>query len=142
VWILDSASSYHMTPKKEWFASYKSGDFGSVYQGDNAALSVVGIGDIKIKTQDGGEHLLKGVRHVPRLRRNLISLGDLHGNGYVYNVDRDKKTMRVKKGKVTVMKGERMKNNLYKVQGCIVGGGAIKEPRGPNSSVPNSSVKT
>ena len=120
VWMLDSTSSFHVTPNKEWFTSYKSGDFGSVYQGDNAALSVVGIGDIKIKTQDGGEHLLKGVRHVPRLRRNLISLGDLHDNGYVYEVDRDKKTMKVKKDKVTVMKGERTKNNLYKLQVCIV----------------------
>ena len=29
-WILDSASSFHVTPRKEWFSSYKSGEFGFV----------------------------------------------------------------------------------------------------------------
>ena len=27
-WILDSGCSYHMTPHREWFHSFKKGDFG------------------------------------------------------------------------------------------------------------------
>ena len=27
-WMLDSASSFHATPNREWFSSYKSGEFG------------------------------------------------------------------------------------------------------------------
>ena len=34
-WLLDSASSFHATHKKEWFTSYKSGDFGLAYLGDD-----------------------------------------------------------------------------------------------------------
>ena len=34
VWILDTRSSFHVTSNKEWFLSYKSGDFGVVYQVD------------------------------------------------------------------------------------------------------------
>ena len=33
------------------------------------------LGDIKFKMCDGREMLIKGVKHVPGLRRNLISLG-------------------------------------------------------------------
>ena len=127
VWVLDSGSSYHVTSNKEWFSTYKPGDFGVVYQVDGAPQRIMGMGDIKIKTQDGDELVLQDVRYVPRARRNLISLGELHGKGYVYRVDRDKLTMRVKKNKELVMKGRRTRNNLYKVRVCIVSGGAEEE---------------
>ncbi|KAE8787904.1 retrotransposon ty1-copia subclass [Hordeum vulgare] len=92
-WMLDSACSFHATPNKEWFSSYKSGDFGLAYMGDDTGYSVAGVGDIKIKMFDGVERMLRGVRHVPGLRRNLISLGVLHDGGMVFRCDRDKKTM-------------------------------------------------
>jgi hypothetical protein len=53
----------------------------------------MGMEDIKIKNQDGDELVLQDVRYVSRSQRNLISLGELHGNGYVYRVDRDKLTI-------------------------------------------------
>ena len=64
---------------------------------------------------------------MPSARRNLILLGELHGNGYVYRVDRDKVTMRVKKDKKLILKGRRTKNNLYKVHVSIVASGAEEE---------------
>ena len=30
-WMLGSASSFHATPNREWFSSYKFGEFGSAY---------------------------------------------------------------------------------------------------------------
>lgn len=76
VWVPDSGSSFHVTSDKEWFSAYKPGDFGVVYQVDGAPQHIMGMGDIKIKTQDGDELVLQDVRYVPRARRNLISLGD------------------------------------------------------------------
>jgi hypothetical protein len=78
-WMLDSSSSFHATYKREWFTLCKSGDFGLTYLGDETGYRAIGVGDIKIKTQGGVEHVLRGVKHVPGLRRNLISLGALHG---------------------------------------------------------------
>ena len=52
VWILDSGSSFHVTSNKEWFSSYKSGDFGVVYQVDGVSKRIEGMGDIKIMTQE------------------------------------------------------------------------------------------
>jgi hypothetical protein len=82
------------------------------------------MGDIKIKTQDGNKLVLQDVRYAPRAHINLISLGELHGIGYVYYAHRDKLTMRVKKDKKLALKGSRTRNSMYKVHVCIVPTGA------------------
>ena len=124
--MLDSASSFHATPNREWFSSYKSGEFGSAYVGDDTGYRVAGIGDIKIKMFDGVERMLRGVRHVPGLRRNLISLGVLHDGGMEFRCDRDKKTLNIMEDEVTVMIGERTASHLYKLQGSTIAGGVTE----------------
>lgn len=126
-WMLDSASSYHVTSKREWFSSYKSGDFGVVYLGDDTSYRVVGVGDVKFKMYDGNEVLLSDVRHVPGLRKSLISLGSLHETGWLYQVDSDRKTMNIMKDGKTVMTGERTSSCLYKLQGSAVAGGVMED---------------
>ena len=76
-WILDSTCSYHMTPNKDWFNTYNLVNFGSIMMGNDASCKVVGIRNIKIKMFDGVVRTLCDVRHVPDLRKNLISLGTL-----------------------------------------------------------------
>ena len=44
-WVIDSASSYHVTSRKELFTSYKVGDFERVKMGNNSYADIVGIGD-------------------------------------------------------------------------------------------------
>jgi hypothetical protein len=125
-WMLDSACSFHATPNREWFSSYKSGEFGLAYVGDDTGYRVAGVGDIKIKMFDGVERMLRGVRHVPGLRRNLISLGVLHDGGMEFRSGRDKKTMEIMENGVTVMIGERTVSHLYKLQGSTIAGGAME----------------
>ena len=125
-WMLDSACSFHATPNREWFSSYKSGEFGLAYVGDDTGYRVAGVGDIKIKMFDGVERMLRGVRHVPGLRRNLISLGVLHDGGMEFRCDRDTKTMKIMEDGVTVMIGERTASHLYKLQGSTIAGGVTE----------------
>ena len=125
-WRLDSASSFHATPNMEWFSSYKSGELETAYVGDDMGHRVGGVGDIKIKMLDGVERVLRGVRYVPGLRRNLISLGVLHDSGMIFRCDRDKKTMRIMEDEVTVMMGEKTASHLYKLRGSTVAGGVVK----------------
>ena len=80
--LLDSGASNHMCIHKEWFKSYKSIKDGLVYMGNDFSCNVVGIGSIHIKMFDGTIKILTDVRHVPELRKNLISLGVLDTNGY------------------------------------------------------------
>ncbi|KAL0650216.1 hypothetical protein Bca4012_092907 [Brassica carinata] len=42
-WILDTGASFHMTPNKGWFETYKVGNMGSVRLADDKVCGVVGI---------------------------------------------------------------------------------------------------
>ena len=53
-----------------------------MYLADVSALDVVGMGDIWILLPNGSVWLLEKVRHIPDLRRNLISIGQLNDEGY------------------------------------------------------------
>ncbi|KAH9750670.1 hypothetical protein KPL71_013960 [Citrus sinensis] len=67
-------------------------------------------GSIKIKMFDGVMRTLHGVRHAPKLKRNMISLGMLDNSKYSFNSDNE--GIRVTKGGTVVMRGEK-KNGLY-----------------------------
>ena len=118
-WILDSGCSYHMSPNKDWFATYESIDGGKVLMGNNVACKVVGIGTMRIKMHDGIVRTLTEVRHVPELRKNLISLGSLDAIGCCYKAGGG--VIRVTKGSLVVMKGLKQ-HSLYVLQGSTVTG--------------------
>ncbi|KAK3003807.1 hypothetical protein RJ639_018965 [Escallonia herrerae] len=120
-WILDTGCSYHICPNRDWFATYHSFDGGKVLMGNNVAYKVVGIGSIQIMMHDGIVRTLTDVRHVPELRKNLISLGTLDSNGCSYRVVGG--VMRIIKGAFVVMKGLKQ-NSLYLLQGSTVTGAA------------------
>ena len=83
-WIMDSACYYHMTPNKYWFDTYRLVNSSSVLMGNDASSRVVGMGNIRVKMFDGVIRMLCDVRHVPDLRKNMISLGTLDDNGFNY----------------------------------------------------------
>ena len=52
--------------------------------GDDNLCEIVGIGSVQIKTHDGMIRTLKNVRHIPGMKRNLISLSTLDKEGLKY----------------------------------------------------------
>jgi hypothetical protein len=74
--------------------------------GDNAPCKIVGMGKVKIKQRSGNQWLLKEVRHVPYLRKNLISTGWLESEGCI-SMFTDK-TWKVIKGSLVIVKGEKV----------------------------------
>ncbi|KAK3020186.1 hypothetical protein RJ639_047130 [Escallonia herrerae] len=120
-WILDTGCSYHMCPNRDWFVTYRSFDGGKVLMGNDVACKVVGIGSIQIKMHDGIVRTLTDVRHVPELRKNLISLGTLDSNGCSCRAAGG--VMRIMKSALVVMKGLKQ-NSLYLLQGSTVTGAA------------------
>jgi hypothetical protein len=74
MWIIDSGATLHVTPRKEFFTSYTSGDFGVLKMGNDGVSKVVGIGDVCLQTNMGVQLLLRGVKHAPDVRFNLISV--------------------------------------------------------------------
>ena len=49
---------------------------------DGSALDVMGMGDVRILLPNESVWLLEKVRHIPDLRRNLISIGRLDDEGH------------------------------------------------------------
>ena len=60
------------------------------------------------------------VRYVPELKRNLISLSTLDSKGYKYTAESD--VLKISKGSLVVMKGQRKTAKLYILQGSTVTG--------------------
>ena len=79
---MDSGASFHSTPHREIIQNYVAGNFGNVYLADGSALDVVSMRDVRILLPNGSVWLLEKVQHIPELRRNLISVGQLDDNGH------------------------------------------------------------
>ena len=76
-WILDSRYSFHMCPIKAWVEDFKEADGCHVLLGNNKHCKILSTGTVRIKHYDSIERVLKDVRYLPKLKRNLISLGML-----------------------------------------------------------------
>nr|GEV94970.1 retrovirus-related Pol polyprotein from transposon TNT 1-94 [Tanacetum cinerariifolium] len=79
--IVDSGCTFYMIPYRSWFTTYESYNGGNVYMGNHSIFHVIGKGNIQVKIHDGVVRTITGLRHVPDLKRNLISLSTLEANG-------------------------------------------------------------
>ena len=86
-WIINSSASFHVTPQRESFCSYNGGSQDVVHLGNNYACSIARIGDVKLVFFDGMHFMLHDVRHVPKLKKNIVSTGHLYDQGY-YKIGR------------------------------------------------------
>jgi hypothetical protein len=73
--VVDSGDSFHATPHRKHLQDYVQGDFGQVHLGDDAPCKIVGMGNVQIQKNNGNQWLLKEVRYIPYLRKNLTSIG-------------------------------------------------------------------
>ena len=89
--------------------------------GNGAQCKITGTGNIRIKMFDGVVRTLCDVRHVPKVEKNLISLDTLDSNGYGYKSKGG--VMKVTKGVMMVIKGQKSSKNIYKLLGSTVVGG-------------------
>lgn len=58
-----------------YFLDYIVGNMGVVLLGDDAVCRIVKKGTVALRLPNGNEWILKEVRHIPDLRKNLISMG-------------------------------------------------------------------
>ena len=79
---MDLAASYHCVHKREYFSTYKAGNFGTVKMGNKSVSQIAGIGDICIRTSMGCTLTLKDVRHIPDLRLKQFYVHILYKDGY------------------------------------------------------------
>jgi hypothetical protein len=114
-WVLDSGASFHATSHMDLFENYISENFGKVYLGDDQACDITGKGDVKIQL-NGSVWKLDNVRHVPDLRKNLISIGQLALDGYATTFTGDK--WKISKGAMTIARGTKNETLYTTTDGC------------------------
>ncbi|GJU32733.1 retrovirus-related pol polyprotein from transposon TNT 1-94 [Tanacetum coccineum] len=119
VWLFNTGATFHMNARKEWFHQYKpiSGG-GFVYNCNDHELKIIGIGSIMVKMHDGTVRTIRDVRHVEGLKKNLLSLGQLDDLGC--KVEIQNKIMKIIKGALVLMSGEKVAANLYQLKGEII----------------------
>jgi len=78
---------------------------------------MVGIGTVQIKAHDDIVRTLINVHHISNLKCNLISLGTLELNGFMYSTEGE--VLKVSKDALVFMKGVRY-GHLYILQGLTV----------------------
>ena len=110
-----------MTPKSDWFTTYRSISGGEVLMGNNMTCKVMGIGIVRIKMYDGVVRTLFDVCHVPDLKKNILSLGIFDSQGYKYTGEGG--VLTISKVALVFIKGK-MVNGLYMLQGSIIAGSA------------------
>ena len=71
---------------------------------------------------DGIVRTLTDVRHIPNMRKNLISLSTLDGKGYKYSGGDG--VLKVSKGSLIVMKGDLKSVKLHRLHGTTITGDA------------------
>ena len=82
--------------------------------GDDKPCKIIGMVKVIVKQQNGNQWLLKEVRHVPYLKKNLISTGQLGSEGCVKTFT--DKAWKVTKGALVIAKGEKV-GTLYLCNG-------------------------
>ena len=111
-----------MSPNRDWFSTYKTLNSGDVLIDNNFSCKIVGIRTVKIKMFNGIVRTLTDVKHIPDLKRNLISLSTPDSN--VYKFIDEGGVIRVSRGAFVVMKGTKQHGQLYVLQGFTVTGDA------------------
>ena len=87
------------------FILYRSNDGGSVSLGDDHPCLVAEVGTIRVRMFDEVVRTLSNVKHIPELKKNLISLGYLEENGYAFSCQSGSGCLRITKGAMVMMKG-------------------------------------
>ena len=77
-----------------------------VYLRDNEPCDIVGKGDVMVSLSNGSTLKLRNVRHVPKLKRNLISVGQLADGGIKITFNGD--VCKITKGTMVMAYGKKV----------------------------------
>ncbi|EDN05370.1 predicted protein [Histoplasma mississippiense (nom. inval.)] len=82
-WILDSGVGAHATPHKDLVVARPQKYIVKLEMADGMVVPAAVIGDTKIAVE-GADMLLSGIRYVPKLEVNLMSMGKLVRQGFTF----------------------------------------------------------
>lgn len=116
-WLADSAASKHMTFHKDWFTVFRPIDSSSnmVQISDNSFVQAEGIGSVEVSALVNGQwepRTLENTLYVPKLKKNLFSVGAATSKQFKVTFDDSKIEVRNQK---VIATGIKMTNQCYKM---------------------------
>jgi len=133
LWYLDNGASNHMTGELNKFKELDHGVVGRVRFGDGSAVEIMGKGSVLFQCKTSNDQwLLRDVYYIPKLKSNLVSLGQLTEIGYKVTLDEDCLEVLDKMSGRLLMKVQRSVNRMYKIHlklaepVCLMG--SLEEP--------------
>jgi len=88
---------------------------GKVRFGDDSTVEIQGKGTIVFQGKRGDQWVLSDVYYIPKLKSNLVSLGQLTEIGYKVMLDDDELEVCDKQSERMIMRVSRTQNRLYKI---------------------------
>jgi hypothetical protein len=82
LWLLDSGCNNHMTGNKDLLSCIDSSISSDITLGNDSLVKVQGKGTVPILTKQNVKKDINNVYHVPDLKHNLLSVGQLIEHGY------------------------------------------------------------
>lgn len=143
IWVIDSGCSNHMTGKKSSFRSLDESWKRTVKLDDNKEVDIEGEGIVAIQTEDGKEKLLHNVQYIPKLRHNLLSIGQLISGGFSVLFDKEAYLIKDQRTGQILANVQMTHNRMFPLEvstieqlGLEVGKGRLTGPRGPDPAGP------
>ena len=87
LWYLDTGASNHMTGNRAAFSELDTGVVGTVKFGDNSGVDIQGRGTVVFQCKNGEHKALTDVYYIPKLRSNIVSIGQLDERGCQVLID-------------------------------------------------------
>jgi hypothetical protein len=103
-----------MTHHVDWLENYKTLQKKTITVANQEVMYAIGEGDLTLKSRVNGKEILtrfRDVLYVPKLNKNLISVGRCTGKG-TRVVFEQEKVLLEKRGKL-IITGKRLQNDLY-----------------------------
>ena len=116
IWYLDNGASNHMTGDLHKFRDIDTTVNDKVCFGDGSAVEIQGKGSTLFQGISGDQWILFDVYYIPKLRSNLVSLGQLTEIGHRVVMDDDLIEVSEKNPERMIMRVQRTLNRLYKIE--------------------------
>jgi hypothetical protein len=115
VWVLDTGARNHMTGTRSMLTQLDDSVRGTVKFGDGSRVEIHGIGSVVMQDHHQAHKLLTDVYYIPKLRSNIVSLGQLEEKGFEVSLKNGK--LRVFDLEHTLLiSAPRTENRLYLVK--------------------------
>jgi hypothetical protein len=128
-WHLDTGATSHMTGRAAAFSELDHAVQGTVWFDDGFVIPIQGRGIVTFTSKTGEQIKLVGVLYIPRLKNNIIYLGQLDERGCKVEINNGVLTVWDRRCRLLV-KIHRSKNRLYILRSNVADGVCLRIRQG------------